>query len=1157
MARPIDNSVSVADVLAAIGHGLKKRGVPIANRVGNFGRDVVLGTEDTVRHAIAHPDDVTAFVEGLARDAGQTTEQAAKTARDPATLKAILKSVQDMGGGVADNFSAAASDIGATGDSNLVREAAFKNMGDAVLEYGSLPAKMVAQPFIDAPAQWQGGVDALADSKNFRSNYHFRDADRAYDDAGENLTSSLGSGGLAALNLTGIGEEGVALKTGLENAASYSRLFGSVKRAKEGVKLAQANGVADPKVADVLDALIAKDKQSKTLEAVKAADGTFSVPKATPIRDYAVKQGALGAGAGTVLGGITGITTAPKDATPEEIFKNMAKDAVIGAAGAGTMGTVLGATGAKAGPIFTKLAEGKPIATAAVNSAAEFPTGMALGKITGGASGATYGALSSDDGDTDPTLADRLRRAALWGVGGYGVGGLTGGAAASGRRFVSEMGSKDALRSGAAADVIAKAAGPRAAEPTLKRINLPSPFLGSVDAHINPTIADVRRMVKNARGSENPSIRWGVDKNGDVVFWDGEKAAYHGLIEDGLGAGAFVDHGTIEHALELPGTFNRIDKALGRSAYGGVRSFQPSPSAVFSGIGRISKADEKPLIDLTPERIGTNRFEPKRPEPGTRGWQAGSNRQEVQAENDKIAEAYGDWIKKHPPQDVRPGTKGSEGSLANFAASLGLTKNKVQGVLARRGALNSAPKQEGKWSLSDAPTPSAAPVIDDAAAAAAKRVGISPERYAQLSARAKQAGAGVDPDDVLTWAANMGYLTAVGTAAAVGSGALATDDANAEEYDPYAPPEDVNNSPLADAHRLRQAKRARAMSDRGATPEQIAAALNRESAASDAYYPAIKPAEVQALVAMPQKGGDENLPVDLAAVLAAVVGSKLGGKYAGKLVGTEERTALRTAVGATKKTKPVDDAFRVGGSTLGGGAGAAAATATGEALDGETPDPNTVLRNFTLGMGLGAGIDRAPAMKNAGKSYIDDTAKSGGISSMAHYGQPPPVLQSGNLQQIDDFMAKVRANQLVNPPPNVRYDTQAGRFVPGPAPTPVLPKPQPGVSPEDLVKKLNKPKPPKAPPAVTEGASPEMQKLAEYGVRFKDMKSVATKLGIALPPKATTNDAIKAIRDELEGNPNGARAKEFKRLYPGIAAAIASGEALHYANENEDAELAR
>lgn len=143
----------------------------------------------------------------------------------------------------------------------------------------------------------------------------------------------------------------------------------------------------------------------------------------------ALRQGALGTGAGATIGALTGLGTAEEGASVDEMGERALRYAGIGAAiGAGS-GSALGAAAAPAGALARRLLGGSELGGDLLRAAGHFPTGMAGGKIAGGLGGAAYGGL---DADPDASGADRLRHAALLGALGFSGGGIVGGAGASG-----------------------------------------------------------------------------------------------------------------------------------------------------------------------------------------------------------------------------------------------------------------------------------------------------------------------------------------------------------------------------------------------------------------------------------------------------------------------------------------------------------------------------------------------------------------------------------------------------------------------------------------------------------------------------------------------------------------------------------------------------
>lgn len=83
-----------------------------------------------------------------------------------------------------------------------------------------------------------------------------------------------------------------------------------------------------------------------------------------------------------------------------------------------------------------------------------------------------------------------------------------------------------------------------------RRINLPQPFVGAADVTVNPSREAIEAIL--ARQGDMPSVKWGVDENGDLLVWDGQ-ATSHGMVsgQPGREGGGFRVHGEIEDPLEI------------------------------------------------------------------------------------------------------------------------------------------------------------------------------------------------------------------------------------------------------------------------------------------------------------------------------------------------------------------------------------------------------------------------------------------------------------------------------------------------------------------------------------------------------------------------------------------------------------------------------
>lgn len=95
-------------------------------------------------------------------------------------------------------------------------------------------------------------------------------------------------------------------------------------------------------------------------------------------------------------------------------------------------------------------------------------------------------------------------------------------------------------------------------ETTSRRINLPAPFMGAMDVTVNPRERDIARMLSDQRrmGSEE-SVRWGLDENGDLIVWDGNKTT-HGMVEGE--SGSFKETGEFNDVMEVRPVLSRVAK---------------------------------------------------------------------------------------------------------------------------------------------------------------------------------------------------------------------------------------------------------------------------------------------------------------------------------------------------------------------------------------------------------------------------------------------------------------------------------------------------------------------------------------------------------------------------------------------------------------------
>lgn len=114
------------------------------------------------------------------------------------------------------------------------------------------------------------------------------------------------------------------------------------------------------------------------------------------------------------------------------------------------------------------------------------------------------------------------------------------------------------------------------------RVNLPQPYVGAAEVTYNPTREQLAEMV--ARQGDEPSIRWGVNADGDLVVWDG-RAAMHSMVAESAEGGAFRALGEIEDALEIDAV---LSTAARTRAEQGPSMFTPEEFADVAGISPLT-----------------------------------------------------------------------------------------------------------------------------------------------------------------------------------------------------------------------------------------------------------------------------------------------------------------------------------------------------------------------------------------------------------------------------------------------------------------------------------------------------------------------------------------------------------------------------------------
>lgn len=280
--------------------------------------------------------------------------------------------------------------------------------------------------------------------------------------------STPGTVGRIASELTGV----PALVRAKQEKAAADKALASGDRGAAGKGYASmmaddaqlaATVVPEMKLASEAKGLAAVPRMARSaLTGVKGA-----ARAAVPVVKSAARQGALGAGAGAVIGGIGGIGSAPAGATTDEMLRRGRKGAITGALLGGGVGLGLGAGKGVVVPMLEKGAASSKVAGGIVGALDSAPSAMAKGKIIGATGGAAYGALTSPDGSLDTKssdVADRLRRAAGYGAMGFTGGGLVGGGFGASRGYARSIGRRNALLTGAAIDENSARAGSSAAD---------------------------------------------------------------------------------------------------------------------------------------------------------------------------------------------------------------------------------------------------------------------------------------------------------------------------------------------------------------------------------------------------------------------------------------------------------------------------------------------------------------------------------------------------------------------------------------------------------------------------------------------------------------------------------------------------------------------
>ncbi len=643
-------------------------------------------------------------------------------------------------------------------------------------------------------------------------------------------------------------------------------------------------------------------------------------------------------------------------------------------------------------------------------------------------------------------------------------------------------------------------------------------YYGDSGANVVPV--HVRGKLANAR-----EWKKALDKQSRVI--DGSPMAAYDTPHMQGAAKTLREQGY--SGIDAAGQVSIFDPANIRSVHAKFDPAQTrSPNILSAGAGPVDNSP--PLVDVNKVlgRLGKkndNRFAGASSEP-TPNTQATKpvispmargkvDPQARQGEVEQVMQAWDAWKARYPGAgQAKGGQAGDAGSFRNFAASIGLTKNKAQGIIWR--AENAAKKS--------------APRVVDEVAERSKRLGMSPEKVRALSAQ-KTNNAGVNPvesgsmkDKALAWGGTGGPIAGYATAASVGASALRPEEAEADTIN--YPGEDVEYEPV------QPGERPPSFDDADGTPYRVPGSQNVIQRYSDgsAWIFEVDP-DTGSATPRGRITSWKDAPDDgrVSPVLPLVLGA-LGARFGG----VAGRSASRTQPRVHELT----------GAALGGGAGAAGGTL----LEGGDLDDA-----LTLGVGgamtapiVYAGARMAGRAAKAAPPIISDVVRDGARRA-GRLGQSRKSIRSESLRRPEStFEAEERMRQGRF----ARYDNDlptraeleefngaarepvSGRVKPNVEPPPRYGKDGPSnPRPPIVLGKLKSEKvlSPEEVVANARGSLGQQTLSGRLGGRQKDFIAAAEKLGLGKFENG--KDALRAIGERYQAD--AMFQARMDRLYPG------------------------